>query len=700
MEDTLSIALRDLMKPSSLKSHVPHFEERPSQYQMAEGVLDALLHSHISLIEAGTGIGKSLAYLLPALLFAQATGEHIVISTNTIILQEQLLYKDIPRILALLNAPLIVAVAKGMNNYVCLEKLSRITSQPSLHRDRVPEEEQLSTWCQTTETGSKSDVPFGIHQHSWDAIAADIDTCSTCRCQHTSSCFLIKARAALREAHLILTNHHFLCADLARRRETGVHDDMCLLPTPTRLIIDEAHHLEDIATLSCSSRSSKAECLQALATLSAHIETLSSHKKNNLSTCSFHRERTHIATVTLFSLVNEWLQQVPPPAQHDGDSVCKRRLTEALTHHCLFDDIKTRAIPELQGAVHDLCSAWHDLTGSLREHQERSGRTVCAEGDLACSRLEKTVAALQSFFRTPCEASEVRWVEQHLSTGQTTLVRAPHDLSTIFRDHLFGPASTVVLCSATLAAGSSFDFVKSRLGISDEKLTVHSSIFPSPFDYNANALLVIPSDLPPPDTAAYAHALPALCSSLICASNGGTLILFTSYMAMQTTFDAIRSQLQMPHLMLIKQGDLSRKMTLEAFQNTQNAVLFATSSFWEGVDIPGAALRSVIITKLPFDVPTDPLTEARSDAISSKGASPFMTYALPRACVRFKQAFGRLLRRNDDRGAVTCLDTRILTKAYGRFFLKSLPSCPILKGTMEQIIQPLTEFFQTPMPPD
>ena len=347
MEDPLFISLRRIMHPSSMKSCMPQFEDRPEQLQMAEEVLKAFSDESIALIEAGTGTGKSLAYLLPALLFAAKTGEQVIVSTNTITLQEQLLYKDIPLALKLLNCSLNVVLAKGMGNYVCLEKLSRCKQGASLHRQKSQEEQQLFSWCQTTATGSRSDIPFRIGNECWESISADIDTCSTCRCQNTSSCFFLTARRALKEAHLILTNHHLLFADIVRRVETGNRDEMCLLPPPKRLILDEGHHIEDVATAFFSHKSSRLEFDRALSTFATDatdnrwlkIRSLFSKTTTKEGSVDYleklfsQEKQTRIALDELFHTIDLFSDQLFSTSTSESDGLQKIRLTDALTMH-------------------------------------------------------------------------------------------------------------------------------------------------------------------------------------------------------------------------------------------------------------------------------------------------------------------------------------------------------------------------------
>jgi ATP-dependent DNA helicase DinG len=710
MARTLIDALRHMMAPASMKELMPNYEERPEQCQMAEEVLKAFLDGNIALIEAGTGTGKSLSYLLPSLLFALERGEQVIVATNTITLQEQLLYKDIPLALRLLNRDMHVVLAKGMGNYVCKEKVDRRAHERSFVLKPSEEENSLYSWCEATETGSRSDLPFKVGNECWDAIAADSETCTTCNCRFSSSCFFLAARRQLHDAHLILANHHLLFADLVKRMEAGNQDEICILPPLKRLVIDEAHHLEDVATAFFSKRSSRSEFVSLLSPFfsdsadkrGARLKTLFSggrgqeDKRKRLSILEDLSSRARQLLITVdevFQRIDAFAEQMFPFQSTGNDLSQKVRVKDFHLTLPLFDELKRTLIPIAEDRALALCSVWREGVSCLSEVKSAQKRSVKLELDLACHRLSNAVAALRQFFMTCADESVVHWLERD-SKGETVLIQTPFDLSSSFQDHLFAPARSAILCSATLANGSNFNFCRSRFGLGGPQLghQVQEVIYPSPFAYDKNALFGVPVDIPPPDTREYVEMLPRYCADLIESSAGGTLVLFTSYASMQMAYEKTKELLRTSAYSFFKQGDQSRRLTIDGFRAVNNAVLFATTSFWEGIDIPGPALRSVIIVKLPFDVPSDPIAEARVEALKKKGQNGFFMYSLPRACVRFKQAFGRLIRRKDDRGAVICLDTRLLTKPYGKVFLASLPPCPILKASTEDLMQSLKNF--------
>jgi ATP-dependent DNA helicase DinG len=708
MTKTLFDALQHLMDPSSMRGGLTQYEERPEQRQMADEVLKAFLDDHVALIEAGTGTGKSLAYLLPALLFAAERGEPVIVSTNTITLQEQLLHKDIPIALRLLAKDLNIVLAKGMGNYLCLEKLQRLENPLSGFSS---EEEKFFCWCRGTKTGSRSDLPFRVKNETWEAVAADADICATCDCSHTASCFFLAARRAVREAHLVLTNHHLLFSDLVRRIETNNREDVCILPPLTRLIIDEAHHLEDVATEFFAKRTFREEFVRLLTHFASDSLDKRGSKIRNLfaspGTKDERRKRTEamdrlsavskqafVAVDALFGAIAAFADAVLPRGLGDGDLLQKVRLKEPHRAHPALQELRGQLVPMAEDRILLLCAAWKEAASTLSSHNEKK-KAVKGELDMACQRLSSAVVTLRQFFISLGQEGVVHWLERDPKLSSVCLCHVSFDLSAMLREHLFLPAKTTVLCSATLSTNKNFTFCQSRLGLSaplmDRK--VSEVIYPSPFEYEKRSVFAIPLDISSPDTKEYADYLPQQCAELIEVSGGGTMILFTSYASMQKTFEKTQSLLQGSPVVFFKQGDQSRRLTIDGFKEANNSVLFATASFWEGVDIPGKALRSVIIAKLPFDVPTEPLAEARAEALVKSGKNPFAVYSLPRACVKFKQAFGRLIRKKDDRGAVVCLDNRLLTKPYGKVFLNSLPACPIVKANFAELTKLLKDFF-------
>jgi len=623
------------------------FESRHEQVRMAQAVDRALRGPTHLIVEAGTGVGKSFAYLLPALVFAQETGKKVAVATSTIALQEQLVQRDLPLLVEALDFRGTTALVKGRGNYVCLRRLALARAEgPGLFPD-LEARADLEAIAGAAEMGlgTRQELPFAARDDVWDAVRAESGNCLHAKCPFYERCAYQAGRRRTHAANLLVMNHHVLLADLALRRSGA-----SFLPDVDAIVVDEAHDLADTA----------AEALGTRVTS---------------------RGITHL----LGRLWNE-----------RRESGLLARLPD----------------PELRRAVVDARVAAQGFFGGLRDALGRGGAggpvpvagplpadegfaprllalaaaleratTSAPSSDLALelAARSRAFAALatevESLTPGPDE-DHVVWAEWEPS-GHGAIVRAPVDAGPRLREALYEAHPTVILTSATLSTGrpASFHFTRERLGLTDaEELSVGS-----PFDYPRQARLVVRTDLPDPakDAAGYEAALPDAVLEAVRRTAGGAFVLFTSFDSLKRTAQAIRSDLVADGLEVLVHGeDRSRTALLERFRET-NAVLFGTSSFWQGVDVPGDALRNVIITRLPFDVPTHPLHRAREARLVAAGRRPFDEMSLPQAALRLKQGFGRLIRRATDKGLVVILDPRIVTKRYGKTLLDSLPECPV-----------------------
>jgi ATP-dependent DNA helicase DinG len=633
-----------------LNQHLEGYELREEQLEMARQIAEAYSKGHIALIEAGTGIGKSLAYLAPAILWALKHNERTVIATHTIALQEQLIEKEIPFLLKILDADVKAALVKGMGNYLCLKKYSELEE----------DHPQLENWVMRTGDGSRSDVDFFVPSHLWDKISAEPERCTGSKCPHYKPCFFFKARRHLQDAKVLVVNHHLLFADLTAEKDQNI------LPEFERLILDEAHNLEEIALESLSERVDKAQLIKLL-----------SHKLEvPMDAPSELQVRLGIDLPAqrhnLMLKVEEAFSKLPEQASANF------RLKEALPEEM------SKCFLELQEEMARFAVSLQSLVSALEKFPQMDNLAL----DLYAlsNRLSKTAETIDCFFSAEKKESRLRWIEKTASNA--ALCEADLDVSSYLQELIFEKFPTASLCSATLAANREFSFIRSRLGIDKSNRVVSEKIYDSPFDYKNRTFLAVPTDMPEPADPAFLRTAADVVLKAVEASAGSAFVLFTSYEMLNQCYELLKNKID-----ILRQGDASRMSLLDKFKANKGSILFGTDSFWEGVDVPGDALRLVIIVKLPFKVPDDPIVSAKGDLLKKEGKNPFMDYLLPEAAIKFKQGFGRLMRRKTDRGCIVCLDRRLISKSYGKLFLKSLPNCPVVMDQSAKIIDKIKKFF-------
>lgn len=676
------------------------YEERPAQKAMAQQIFDAYVGKQIALVEGGTGTGKSLAYLTAAVLWAARCKERTVISTHTIALQHQLIEKDLPLLLKALDLDIEAVVVKGMNNYVCLKRLEEKEDQQSFFAEDEKATEQLRTWADNSSDGSRASLPFSLPGGTWESVAAERDSCTHIQCPHYKKCFFFKARKKAEDAQVLVVNHHLLLLDCLDKKKNA-DDERSILPEYTRLVIDEAHHLEDIALDILAVRSSKRELFTLFArlvsereghlgslqrvrrllaqynaadpTLLQRLETEFPHLKNDIAT-KVGNAFTALETSQNQLIARRWRLQKEDISQTNVVS----------SFDSLVEDLK-KAVAMLRGLVGDF--------PSLREDKQMP--VLAAEILQAADRIEEKAEALQKFFHPNEKAhNEVRWFERE-NDNQAAIVCADLDVAGHLAEKLFEPVNTAVLCSATLCGGKDFSMIRNRLGISTlQEREVTEGLYPSPFDFASRVLFAIPSDLPDPAAFQFSKEAAELLYEILTIVEGGAFVLFTSYDMLQQFHRELQMRLERKGFTLFRQGDEERMLLLQRFRKATKGVLFGTDSFWEGVDIAGEALRCVVIVKLPFQVPNDPVVEAQHEAITKQGGNPFYDLTVPKAAMKFKQGFGRLMRTKDDRGCVICLDPRLLSKSYGKKILAVLPSCRNSFTQRHTVLADLRNFFR------
>jgi ATP-dependent DNA helicase DinG len=602
------------------------YEHRPGQLQMAEIVHEAFEQHHHAVVEAGTGTGKTLAYLIPAI----CSGRRVVISTATKSLQEQLYQKDVPFLQKHFAPNLKVAVMKGRSNFLCRAKLHQIADAPVLKGlDEMDAFRQIREWAQLTGTGDRSELTFLTDDSDlWARIDARRDTCTGQKCEHFEQCFVTQMRQRAAEADIIIVNHHLFFADLALKDD----DFPSILPEYSAVIFDEAHEIEDVASDYFGRQISN-----------YRFEELSRDAEQTLRTLQMSSPAVVKRTMRIRERSREFFDGFPP---RDGRFPFTRAERESFLsqHHETYDSLMTA----LKGLETELAA----MT-SKPEELIRIGRRS--------SEIRQELA----FLFESDEKNYVYWYERR--NKGVFLTATPIDVSQILRARLFEQFDTVILTSATLTVGGRFEFIRQRLGIDHVK----ERTLPPEFDYAEQALLYLPTKMPDVRDGGFSSKAADEIVQLLEHSQGRAFCLFTSYSQMNDLYERVRTRVGFP---LMLQGTAPRSVLLERFKNTPASVLFATSSFWQGVDVPGEQLSLVIVDRLPFAVPSDPIVAARVRALQDDGRNPFAEFQVPQAVLALKQGFGRLIRTKTDRGVLALLDTRIQRMPYGKIFLESLPA--------------------------
>jgi ATP-dependent DNA helicase DinG len=633
-------ALADALGPGGkLSASMSGYEHRSAQLEMARAVEHALARDELLLCEAGTGTGKTLAYLLPAIL----SGRKVVISTGTKTLQDQILQHDLPLLERHLGLRPNVACMKGLNNYLCLRRYEELALGAAAFDSRAGVHLPLvQDWLAHTLSGDRAELDLPEDAAIWSEIHSGTDTRIGGKCRHYEPCFVTRMRARAQQAQLVIVNHHLFFADLALR---GDHPGGAI-PNYDAVIFDEAHLLEDVATdfFGVTVSSTKLATLARDAARTFAAAKLLSGAERLLS--------------QLISTAGSFFACVPRAAGNEGGRT----------------PLSAELIAErVQPPMFALDNALDGLSAHCMYHADRGE---------AVAQLARRCEQLRADLATLCEGGGKGRVCYTLARGKSVTIGAsPVELGPMLRDRLFYRGIGIVLTSATLAVDGSFAFVRERLGID---LPAEERLLSSPFDYPSQAALYLP-ELPDPRAGSYFAAAAHEVEQLIALTGGGAFVLCTSHRMVRALGERLRPQLG-PRLLV--QGDAPNAALLERFRSDGNAVLVATAGFWQGVDVPGRALRLVIIDKLPFDVPSDPLIAARCERLEQQGIQPFMRYLVPSAALTLKQGFGRLIRGRSDRGIVAILDSRLTTKGYGKVLLRSLPP-----ATRCRSFEQLTEFW-------
>ncbi len=650
--------METIFGPTGLLAGVlPGYETRPGQEKMALAIARTLAGDHgpFLAVEAETGIGKTLAYLIPAVL----SGQRIVVSTGTLNLQDQILNQEIPFIRQHIDPELTALCVKGRQNYICLYRFKQLRGDQQQRLFAIQEEtDKLQLWLQETESGDRAELEWlGDNSALWHQISATAAQCLGSHCPDDKACFINRMRKKAAAVRLLIVNHHLFFSDLALRR-SGYGE---VLPRYESVIFDEAHHLEAIATTYFGTTFSHYQVLDLThdikKTVATELDTLAVSK----------------LTQAADMLVNQTEQFADLFPEQKG----RFPLTDFIA-----------ACPKWKREVQHLANRFHQLQDYLHDHARSSDimSTVLQRCEELLANLHTVTGPLIAD-RDDTEGEAIQWYERRART--VSLYTSPIEIAGVLQESLYSKTRSCIFTSATLAAGSKFNYFLERLGLPSETATLSLA---SPFDYKGRTLLYVPAHdandpFPQPGAKNFLGKIEQRIYDILLKSRGRGLVLFTSIGAMQRVHRFLADRLPYPVLL---QGEAPRSVLLETFQKQSDSVLLAVASFWEGVNIPGESLSCVIIDKLPFEVPNDPIIMARLETIRRQGGNPFFDFQVPRAILSLRQGIGRLMRAATDRGLLAILDVRLFTKSYGRIFRNSLPPSPLTRSLSE-----ITIFFDS-----
>ncbi|MEM7028267.1 MAG: helicase C-terminal domain-containing protein [Chloroflexota bacterium] len=673
------------------------FEYRPQQVDMLRNVVDAFNEPYHMLIEAGTGTGKSMAYLIPAIYWAIQNEHRVVISTNTINLQDQILTKDLPDLKRILNVEFRAVALKGRGNYVCPWRVEQLRQKENLSPAERRVLAKVAIWMPNTLTGDRQELfmPSFDEQRVWEQINSNPDFCRSERCVR-GGCFFTRARQAAENAHIIVVNHALLLADISVNNRA--------IPEYRYLVVDEAHHLESSVTSQLSFSATKKSMEQMLNDLGQPKGSLFAKMLGLINAASIATAGKDMANIiqmsrqilntanknwyALFNALEQFMNQHARPSRGDYDR--RLRISNAMRTQPSWNDIEL---------------GWDNTNTALNDVIKlvtTAGKLWDGLDSFDVDQWEETMVSLTNY-RVQLEEVKsqvglilgdgnqdtITWIEQKVRTEDIVLHAAPLHVGNLVRKHLFDSKDSIVLTSATLRTNNSFDYVKDRLGADDQgDLAVGS-----PFDYPQSALVYVPTDIPEPNSSGFQNAFDKTLINLAIATKGRLLVLFTSYSHLRTTSNNIRQRLANEDIALYQQGaGMGRRQMLDNFKSADKAVLMGTKSFWEGVDIPGPALSCVVIAKIPFAVPSDPIYQARSETFDDS----FNEYSIPEAILQFRQGFGRLIRTRSDRGVVVIMDKRVVSKGYGHTFIDSLPEATVRQGSSVDLPEIAAQWIDHP----
>lgn len=675
-----------------------NFEERPVQVELLQQIAEGFNKNAIGVFEAGTGVGKSFAYLIPSIIWALKNQERVIVSTGTINLQQQLCEKDIPMAQKIIGKPLKFVLMKGRQNYICKRRFEDVSAQRELFGDETEVYDKIRKWVESTETGSRSDLSFVPPEGIWSKINSESDACMGMRCPFHADCFVMKMRKEAAGANLIVVNHHLLFADIEARMHGVGYEDAAVLPPYKRIIFDEAHGIESAATSFFSESFNRFKILKQINLL---------YRKRKTSDTGF------LCTLAILSSNEEKAADAYDMTNRIKNDITNLEIAALDLLQSSLNLWLCNQTSRVFGPVITLASTLANSIGNfvalvreIMEGIDENDQDIPAfwESKVLLRRLEDASVVLRDFSVWDEKEDLVFWIQKKALPKEmvkdgsdplyVTFTETPLDIAPLMYSGVFEPMKSVICTSATLKTGRNFAYWMGRTGVSfSEQERILQKEFESPFLYKKNMLFSVPNDAPLPESPDFQTWIENAIVKLVKASEGRTLVLFTSYETLRATFYSVQKSLLNEELNLYRQGADDNSRLLENFKNDITSVLFATDSFWQGVDVPGESLSQVIIVKLPFIVPNDPVFTARSKAIEKQGRSSFMDLSVPEAVIKFRQGIGRLIRKGSDRGAVVVLDRRIYEKRYGSIFLSNVPECKRLYSPLKEICEAVSKFI-------
>lgn len=709
-ESRIQDEIRLVFEPDGCLARVlSGYEFRESQLEMALGVWRSFFTSRHALMESGTGTGKSVAYLVPAIMWASMTGKKVVVSTDTINLQEQLISKDLPSLAQCLGLEFRYCLVKGRSNYVCLRKLATFSREMEDEPDSTLRDAfaDFISELAVVPQGSRSDFRLEIPSEIWDSISSDSASCLRTRCPWNKRCYFLKARSLMEDSDILVTNHHLLFSDIALQVAMPGNPGNRVLPEYDYLVVDEAHNIPDVAEEYLGYSACRRDMERAygdlvhmegprrgrgglLFNLRAIVFTATAEVEDSIaagivSCIDFSIEatrRSFEATASFFESFQRLLGAELTRGQGGNHAL---RLRESIRGSTEWRNevapSAEKAIirgTELLKSLNELLQRLEMINGEL----ERDIKSLQGEIQGVVGRLYSEIASID-FVMSMEDSAFVYWSAGY--PGDIKLMATPLNVAPYLSEYLFDKVESVILTSATMTVGGDFQFFKQQIGLDGRSDPPLELVFDSPFDFKEQALLIVPRDLPDPRDPLFTEEAGRLISDVIKASQGRAFVLFTSYAMLNKIEEMIRPSLEDSGIRVFRQGTMPRHRMLACFQEEPGALLGA-DSFWQGVDVPGDALSCVILVRLPFQVPTNPVYEARMEAFREQNIDGFRSYALPSAVIRFRQGFGRLIRSGQDRGVVMVLDNRLVDKWYGQAFLSSLPNVNIFVESNNGIV--------------